>query len=252
MAFLILVRDRRVLEALDTDFRLATKLRTLSRLYLGVAHDLKAPLNAMGLNLALLQSSLQDERSGDEERRRHWAQVVEQELGRLQRELERLLAQTAPSREEVEEYDLRCVLEEVQALLAPQGKQQGVRILLEVPPAVVKIRGRQDLVKQALLNVALNALEASPESGTVRLELQVQDQRALIRIADEGEGIAEEHRDHIFEVHFTTKEEGTGIGLYIAQSILESEGGTLILRETGTLEDTGASGTVLESSLPIA
>lgn len=212
---------------------------------MGVAHDLKAPLNAIGLNLALLRSSFQPGVQSDDERRRGHIEVVEAELARLQREVERLVAQTAPSREDVARYDLRHILEEIAGLLSPQARQHGTAIEVDLPSEPVWVRGRQDLAKQAILNVAMNGLEAACDGGRVGLSLLVSNGRTFLRVSDDGGGIPLEHRDHIFEIHFTTKEQGTGIGLYIAQSILEAEGGTLVLKESSE------AGTVLELSLPL-
>jgi two-component system sensor histidine kinase HydH len=87
----------------------------------------------------------------------------------------------------------------------------------------------RDALNQALINLGINALEAMPEGGRLDLALNHLDSRAVITIRDSGPGIPPEHRDKIFTMHFTTKASGSGIGLYVARSVIESNGGELHL-----------------------
>ena len=102
-----------------------------------------------------------------------------------------------------------------------------------------------DQVKQAILNIAINGLEVLPESGQLRIALERAGGTARVLIADDGPGIPPELRDKIFEMHFTTKETGTGIGLYVARSIVESQGGTV------EIVDSSAAGTTFAVTLPL-
>ncbi|HVS02067.1 MAG TPA: ATP-binding protein [Thermoanaerobaculia bacterium] len=246
--FLVQVRDREVLHAVETDLRLAAQLRVLTRVYRGVAHDLKAPINAMVLNLELLRRSLAEEaapREDQQERQRRWVEVVERELQRLHRSLEVLLAQTAPATEVAERFDLRPLIAEVRALLEPQARQQEVEISEQLPDDEVPVRAHRDQIKQAVLNIAINGLEVMPQGGRLQFDLAASDRSARLAIRDSGPGIPPDIRDRVFEMHFTTKETGTGIGLHVARSIVESEGGEL------DTADTGPEGTTFELQLPL-
>ena len=109
------------------------------------------------------------------------------------------------------------------------------------------VRGHRDHLKQAVLNVAINGLEVLAESGTLTIELSPgEDGVAALAVRDTGPGIPPELRARIFDMHFTTKETGTGIGLYVARSIVESEGGTLAIAETGP------EGTTFTIRVPLA
>ena len=245
---LVQLRDHELLHAVETDLRMAAQLRALTRVYRGVAHDLRAPLNAMVLNLELLRRSLDPStprREDLEAKQQRWVTVIEQELQRLRRALDVLLAQTAPPSEKAEPFDLRGVLEEIEALLYPQARQQHVTLEVEVPDDMVTVVGLRDQVKQSALNVAINALEVMPEGGTLAMTLERMDGRARVRISDTGPGIPPELRDKIFDMHFTTKETGTGIGLYVARSMFEAQGGTL------KAASSGAEGTTFELELPL-
>jgi signal transduction histidine kinase len=245
---LVQLRDRELLHAVEIDLRMAAQLRALTRVYRGVAHDLRAPLNAMVLNLELLRRSLDPttpRREDLESKQQRWVNVIEQELQRLRRALDVLLAQTAPPLEKAEPFDLRGVLEEIEALLYPQARQQQVVVAVTVPEEMVTVIALRDQVKQSALNIAINALEAMPDGGTLAMALERDGVRALVRISDTGPGIPPELRDRIFDMHFTTKQTGTGIGLYVARSMFEAQGGTL------QAANSGPEGTTFELELPL-
>lgn len=243
------MRDLGVLLALETDLRQAAQLRGLTRLYRGVAHDLKAPLNAMVLNLELLKQSLSAPEAADSDelaRQRGRLQIVEEELARLGRALETLLSQTAPVRPLRERFDLRDLVREIENLLGPQARQQRVNLRVETPAAEVLVDARRDALKQALLNLAINGLEAMPDGGTLALSSRTDNGVATVAVQDSGPGIPNAVRARVFEMHVTTKASGTGIGLYVARTVAESDGGSL------RLVSTGDDGTLFEVTLPLA
>jgi signal transduction histidine kinase len=250
-AFLVLLRDRAMLEALETDLCLATQLRALTHLYRALTHDLRAPLNSMVLNLELLRGTLAADAAGvaevDEEAPspQHYVDVLRQEFDRLNRSLQDLLAETSPAGQARQEFDLRDLALEIQRLLAPQARQQGVELALDLPADAVPMAGLRDRVKQAVLNVALNGLEAMPSGGRLALALRTEPGRAVLTVADTGPGIPPELVRRVFDMHFTTKTSGTGIGLYVARSVAEGHGGELEV-ETGV-----GRGTLFRFRLPL-
>ena len=246
--YLVQARDRDLLQAIETDLRLAAQLRALMRVYRGVAHDLRAPLNAMVLNLELLKRSVDPAappRPEMPEKQQRWIVVIEQEIQRLRRALDVLLAQTAPSAEKPELFDLRDVIDEIQALLYPQARQQYVELVVDVPESSVPVMAHRDQVKQAMLNIAINALEVMPDGGKLGLALENDASIARLRVSDTGPGIPSDLADRIFDMHFTTKQSGTGIGLYVARSMFEAQGGTV---QTAS---TGPAGTTFLLTLPL-
>jgi signal transduction histidine kinase len=156
-----------------------------------------------------------------------------------------LLAQTAPPAEKPERFDLRGVLEEISALLYPQARHQQVELVTELPENSLPVTAYRDQIKQAILNIAINALEVMPEGGKLTLSLELDGSIAQVRITDSGPGIPGELHDRIFDMHFTTKQTGTGIGLYVARSIFEAQGGSV------RTESTGPEGTTFALTLPL-
>jgi signal transduction histidine kinase len=138
-------------------------------------------------------------------------------------------------------FDLAPLLAEAHDLVSPQARQQAVT--LEVRPAGDRlvVEGNRDHLKQAVLSVVLNALEVMPDGGTLTIESDREGDHTVIRVRDTGPGVAVADRDKIFNLRYTTKEDGSGIGLYVARSIVEAHGGSLVL-DVPSAEDSGAVG----------
>jgi len=243
---LVLVRDRATMLALETDLRLATQLKALARLYLSVAHDIRAPLAAVVANLELLNGTFPPGAAGNgiDQRRRGYVTVADQELQRLRRSLDGLLNHTALPRDDLAELDLRDLVSDLEHLLRPQCERQKVELAVSLPASPVRVLGTRDALKQALVNVGINALEAMPQGGALGLRLAHHETRATLAVADSGPGIAPEVQERIFTMHFTTKQSGTGIGLYVARAVVESNGGEIRLRSHP------GRGTTFEIELP--
>lgn len=242
--FLVQVRDRRLLDALESDLRSASRLRVLNHLYLGVAHDLKGPLNAIVLTLEGLRADIEDG-TGEPDHHVERLDVIREELSRHQRSLETLLAQTAPERLERRTFDLRSVVDHVARLIRPQLRHQTIELEIEASePAPV--HAIQDRIREALLAVAVNAMEAMPSGGKLSITTSNRESFCVIDIRDSGAGIPDEIRDRIFDLRFTTKKTGTGIGLSTARSVVESEHGTI------EVTDTGEDGSTFRVILPAA
>ena len=227
---LILVRDRATMKALETDLRLASQLRGLARLYLSVAHDVRAPLAAIVAHLELLGSSLRDDpaaRPELDERRRGYLAVLDQEIQRLRRSLDSLLDRATLPRDELEELDVRDLVRDLEDLLRPQCARQKIALTTSVPDDPVRVLGVRDALKQALVNLGINALEAMPDGGRLSLAIDARDSQVVITVADSGPGIPSDLADKIFDLHFTTKSGGSGIGLHVARAVVESNGGQI-------------------------
>jgi len=244
---LVLVKDRALLDALGDELALAIQMRALTRFLMEVVHDLRAPLNAMVINLELLKDVLPaDEDVERLAKRQRYIGVLGDEVQRLNRSLTALLTQTARPAEASQQFDLRAIVEELVTLLGPQAKAQHVTIETTLPPDPLSIDGRRDRVKQALLNVAINGLEAMPEGGTMQMTAAREGNEAHVTIHDEGAGIPADIVPRIYAMHFTTKSGGTGIGLYVARSVALAHHGTI------RVDSAPGAGTTVHIGLPLA
>jgi signal transduction histidine kinase len=231
---LLQIRDRNQVRALQRSLLDAARLRGLTRLYLGVAHDLRAPLNAIALNLANLQHSLGEAADlPNQEEHCRTVELIEHELDRLQRSVEALLRQTEPINEEREEFDLRELVENLELLVGPQAHQQRLDLEVTVPREEVNVFAQKDWVHQGLLNLVVNAFDATAEGGRVTVEVKTDLEWNTVIVTDTGSGIPGEVVPYLFKMYTTTKSSGSGIGLFVARSAIEACGGTLDLARTG-------------------
>jgi len=245
--FLVLLNDPGILDALETDVRLASQLQGVARVYRTVAHELRAPLSAMMIHLDLLRESLARPGGSGEakESQERYVVVLRDELDRLNRSLTEALTQTLPPTDQRDRFDLREALTELGTLLAPQARRQGVELRSEMPETPVVLVGYKDRLKQSFLNVAVNALEALPTGGTVSLQMTVRGQEVLVRITDDGPGIPPDVLARIYERDFTTKGTGSGIGLFVARALVEMHAGEI------KVESSEGRGTSVEVRLPV-
>jgi signal transduction histidine kinase len=246
--YVVLVKDRDVLDAFETDLRLVTQMRGLASVYGALAHELKAPLGAMAINLELLNDALRADPESDpgiREREQRYAGVLRDELARLNRSLVSVLDQTSSLRETRTRFDLRDLIRDLQTLIAPLASQQHVALEVHLPESAIALVGHRDRLKQALLNIASNALEAMPEGGSMSMSVGARNGHATVAIQDDGPGIPPEALRKIYRMHFTTKSGGTGVGLYVARSIVESYGGHV------DVESSPGRGTCFRVTLPL-
>lgn len=230
---MLLLRDLGRVEALDKDLRAATHYRGLASLYAGAAHDLKAPFHAMLMNLEVLKLTL--ERAGElpdsdtefQSKSLHYIEVVVKELERLNRFLNLLLSQTAPSADSGQRFHIEEVVRELITFLEPQAHLLGIDVELDFNDSPLVTVGNSGEIKQALLNILLNAIEAMPDSGKLRVHGERRRNTLAVSICDTGAGIPSTLQDKVFAMHFTTKDTGTGIGLYVSRSVIHRHGGEI-------------------------
>jgi signal transduction histidine kinase len=250
--WLILVKNREMLDALENELRLAIQMRGFAQFYMAFAHDLKAPLNAMVLNLELLKRSLptqvDDEGINEEVRARQtrYIETLVGEVSRLDRSLRMVLTHAAPPSEGQKTFDLRELIDELGSLLDPQARHQRVTLKIALGDSPLQLTGNRDRLKQALLNIAINGLESMPQGGQMEIEAGAENGTAAISFRDSGRGMPSDVIEQIYKMHFTTKDGGTGIGLHVARSVIQAHGGDI---EVASEVDTG---TCFRISLPLA
>jgi signal transduction histidine kinase len=247
--YLVLIKDRRTIDMLETDLVLASQMRSLAHVYRVLAHDLKGPLNAMQLTLELLADSDAREPSpaaaGTRERRQRYLTILRDELGRLDRTLVAMLEQKEPLGSVSAPFDLREVIQEVRRVLLPQARRQRVELKTELPETALAVSGYRDRVKQALLNLALRGIEGMPDGGRLLISASADDATAVVTVQDSGPGLPAGLLDEIYQIHYTTRKSASGIGLYMARLVAESHGGDLV-------EEGGPEGSRFKLTLPVS
>lgn len=247
---LLVLREARELRALDLERVLASRMRSLEDLYRAMAHDLKSPLHAVVLNLDLLREIVRKAELDEETEGRieTYVDLIQGEVARLGRLTQALLSQVSTRGEGQRRVDLRRIQREVATLLEPLARRKSMQVASRVPPRSVVALGNRDRIKQAVVNLAVNAIEASHRGGMLEFELirDPENGTATFEIRDDGPGISEKIADRVFDAHVTTKKSGTGIGLFVARAVAQSHGGSL------RLERRRPRGTSALLSLPLA
>lgn len=243
MGALLTLRDLDSIENINTQLQVSERLAALGRITAGVAHEVKNPLNSMRLWLENLKESLPAEHDGAS---RQAIQVLDKEIDRLDAVVKRFLDFSRPMDVRLEPTQLADLLNEVLEIAQPQLQKSGVLVARLLPIDVPEVYVDRGLLKQAVLNLALNAIEAMPQGGQLRLVLSRRGEMAEISVGDTGKGIAPENRQKIFQLFYTTRPGGSGIGLASTFRIVQLHNGSIdFTSEVGR-------GTTFRIELPLA
>jgi|HubBroStandDraft_5_1064220.scaffolds.fasta_scaffold00652_8 signal transduction histidine kinase len=214
---LLTLRDAESVRQIGDEIEMSRRMSASGRLTRGVAHEVKNPINAIVLHLQLLQNKLQQV---DPDTRRHM-DVIGNEIHRLDRVVQILVDFTRPRDLRIEEIDLKRLLDDVLALAAPDAEQHGVTIVRNLASGSLPVKVDLDFMKQAILNVVLNGVQAMPQGGGLTISARSEEGQVVTEIQDEGSGIPPEIQEKIFELYFTTKPGGSGIGLAQTYQVMQ-------------------------------
>lgn len=207
----------------------AERMAELGALTSGLAHELKNPLSTVQLNLQLLQEDLDPH---EEPQRRIIGRLatVQREAGRLKDILDDFLRFGGRMEVVTESVDLNDLLEGLVDFLSPQAQLQKVQLRVQRAGKPVMAEVDPKLIKQAILNLMLNAMQAmGADGGEIMLRLADEPAGISIHVTDTGSGIPEELREQIFQAYYSTKRGGSGLGLAMTRRIVEAHGGKISL-----------------------
>lgn len=220
---LLTLRDAESVHRIEDEIELSRRMSASGRVTRGVAHEVKNPINAIVLHLQLLQTKLQQI---DPDTRRHM-EIIGSEIHRLDRVVQILVDFTRPRDLHMEEMDLRQLLEDVSVLATPDAERHGVTITRTLGDKPLISRVDPDLIKQALLNVVINGVQAMVNGGALSISARSEGDNIITEIRDQGIGIPPEVQEKIFELYFTTKKGGSGIGLAQTFQIIQWHNGSI-------------------------
>jgi PAS domain S-box-containing protein len=208
MGTLVTLRDLESLERIGNQLQVSERLAALGRVTAGVAHEVKNPLNSMRLWLEVLKGNM----PVDPEHQQA-VKMLDSEIDRLDRAVKTFLSFTKPVELRLEETDLRMLLDEVLDAARPSIKKTGLDLTFDYPPEFPPVLVDRQLIHQAVLNLVLNACDFTPSGGHLGIDLRRSGEFAVVSVADSGSGIAAGDQQKIFQLFFTTRPGGTGIGL---------------------------------------
>lgn len=253
---LLLVSDVREVVAMERQMRAAERLSTLGTLAAALAHEIRNPLEALNLNLELLERSLESPRmrSADAGKRQKYLRVLEDEIARLGGIVENFLSFARPGPAPVGTVRLDRILQQVVELVDNQARSRKVEIEIDTDGQAMMVEGSEDQLKQVFLNLVINGLEAMPAGGRLSIRAETVEnaesggprRSAVVRIRDTGEGIAAEAMPRLFDPFFSTRPRGTGLGLTIARRVIQEHHGQI------GVESSPGAGATFTVELPLA
>jgi len=278
VGIMLIARNLEYLSQVQSTIRYSRKLAALGRLSAGVAHEVKNPLNAMMIHLELLRQQFAPRRAvaavaaggqtvspvstvgnvstvgveeappagGVERDALQHVDVIAKEIRRLDEVVQGFLKFTRPEDLKLQPVTLGALFDEVIPIVQPEADRAGVQLIVECEGAP-DVNGDPAMLRQAFLNLALNACQAMPNGGTLRMHCQAtHGRRVAISFVDTGVGIRPEHLQRIFDLYFTTKEKGSGIGLSMVFRTVQMHDGEI------EVQSTPGAGTTFRILLPQA
>jgi signal transduction histidine kinase len=265
---LLVERNVEYLTRMQSTLAYSRKLVALGRLTAGIAHEVKNPLNAMMIHLELLRTKIarrnavpaavgagradlsseareRSERAKEDELQH--VEIIESEIRRLDEVVQGFLKFTRPEDLRLQPVRVSHLFDEILPVVEPEAQKNNVRVSVDCPASAPPVNGDAAMLRQAFLNLAINGCQAMAGGGTLRLTCGVASRdRVEIRFEDSGVGIAPEHLGKIFDLYFTTKDHGTGIGLSMVYRIVQLHDGEI------EVESTPGRGTTFKVLLPRA
>ena len=261
---MLMARNVAYLTQVQSTIRYSRKVAALGRLLAGVAHEVKNPLNAMTIHLELLKQKLgaagarrsravsgeggvaEAVQVEDTGAMKHVA-IISDEIKRLDNVVQGFLKFTRPEELSLAAVDLQAICDDVGRVIGPEANSLGVQVKNACGADVPAVYADRGMLRQAILNLALNAVQAMPGGGTLTFEARRAAGRMVeLAVRDTGEGIAPEHLARIFDLYFTTKQEGSGIGLSMVYRTVHLHDGSI------EVESTPGHGTAFRLVLPQA
>ncbi len=249
---ILVISDITTIKELEKEKSHAQRLASLGEVAAGMAHEIKNPLVSIKTFAELLP-----QKYNNPEFRNVFSGIVIQEIERINNLLLELLNFTRDSQVTLQEVDMCDLLDETLLMLHPRVSEQSINIVKQYETSPFPVKVDRNQIKQALFNICLNGIQAMPEGGELKVNLQKMDinfrkeeellegDKTIITISDTGGGIPQEIKEKVFDPFFTTKDDGVGIGLSISHKILQAHGGNINLNSNG-------AGTTFEISIPVS
>jgi PAS domain S-box-containing protein len=203
------------------------KLSALTLLAAGVAHEIGNPLNSLNIHLQLMERELKNVPPASASRLREDIRVARDEITRLDRIVSQFLRAIRPTKPDLQRASINEIVTETLTLLERELKNRDILVELELAADLPRCLVDRAQLKQAFYNLIKNALQASRAGGILRIRTEASETHIVVSFVDTGYGISPEQIGRIFEPYYTTKPEGSGLGLMIVQRIVREHGGTI-------------------------
>ena len=217
----------------------AARMSALGHMSAGLAHEIRNPLAGIDGAAAILR-----EQPNGDERRTEFLDIIQKEARRLDRLVTNFLDFARPRAPEMQSVQIRSLVQSVADVIQQTAARHNIDFSIDIPDNLPALRCDAEQIKQVLLNIMLNSVQAMPQGGSISVTCRLEITEVMIRVCDTGPGIPPSDMDFIYDPFFTTKETGTGLGLPTAYQIIEQHGGEL------KVDKSDSSGTCFAFTLP--
>jgi signal transduction histidine kinase len=224
---------------------LAERLSSLGHLAAGVAHEIRNPLNAIGMGLQRLKREFLPQDESKKEEYLAFTELILKEIRRVNEIVEQFLSLSRPFHLEQKQSSLDGLLKNLITLFQEEASSQGITLQAQIDSSLPLIKMDEERLTQAFINIMKNGIQAMEQGGVLRVETHPYRDRIRVVISDSGPGIPPDQMEKIFNYYYTTKEKGVGLGLPIAHRIIEAHGGQL------DVESRVGAGTKVTVTLPV-
>jgi signal transduction histidine kinase len=235
----------RKVEEMENRVQLVERLSSLGHLAAGVAHEIRNPLNAIGMGLQRLKREFLPQEDAKKDEYLSFTEVILKEVRRVNEIIEQFLTLSRPFQLNLGVSSLQDLLKSLVTLFQEEGSAQGITLQTEWKDDLPPMRVDSEKLTQALINIMKNGMQAMEKGGILRIETNAFKDRISVIISDSGSGISPDQKEKIFNYYYTTKEKGVGLGLPIAHRIIEAHRGQL------TVESKVGVGTKVIITLPL-
>lgn len=229
--------------------RRAESMAALSTITAGIAHEIKNPLGAIDIQLQLIERIMGNSKNEENLKVGKYVKTVREEVDRLNTIVVDFLNAIRPLKVELKKMSINTVINDLFRLIEPETKERKIQLMLNLNKGITEIPLDSKLIKQALLNIVNNSIEAVGEDGKIVISTSADNDWLYISVADNGRGIEKDKIDSLFEPYYTTKHFGTGLGLTIVYKIVKEHRGDI---EIETQDDRGTNFIIKLPVLPEA
>lgn len=210
------------------------RMVTVGELSAILAHEIKNPMNSIIINMEVLRTSLnevlQSSNSPALDKSQKYLNVIEGEIKRLDKVIKGFLDFANPGQATRVKFDLNSIVQSIRDLMDLELKSKNINLHLDLNPDLPKIVGSSDQIKQAMINLVINAMQALKSNGNIALVTREDGDFIEVIVEDDGPGMAHENIRESFKPYFTTKEKGSGLGLSIVNRVVKDHGGNIFVK----------------------
>jgi signal transduction histidine kinase len=220
-------RHLRKIKDMEDRVQLAERLSSLGHLAAGVAHEIRNPLNAIGMGLQRLKREFLPQNEAKKDEYTSFMELILKEIRRVNEIIEQFLSLSRPSQLRLTKSPFQDLLKNLIPLIQEEASSLGITLQTEISAELPVIEMDPERLTQALINIMKNGMQAMGQGGTLHIETRLLKDAVELTISDSGSGIPPDQMEKIFNYYYTTKEKGVGLGLPIAHRIIEAHGGQL-------------------------